>query len=97
METRMKFRAFACGLAMVFGSLAIHESAAERPAGKADDPNRVTCETTHQVGSRLGGVRRCHTQAEWAQIRAETRDVMHRIQAEGATNCVPTAERPGIC
>jgi hypothetical protein len=62
---------------------------AEAPARKAEDSTRVVCEVTHPPGSRLGGVRRCRTQAEWAQYRAETRDVVHRIQAEGATFCDP--------
>jgi hypothetical protein len=62
---------------------------AEQPAQKADNSNQVTCEVTHPPGSRLGGVRRCRTRAEWAAYRAETRDVVHRVQAEGATFCDP--------
>jgi len=63
---------------------------AERATQKADDdPNRVTCEVTRPAGSRLGGVRRCRTQAEWAQYRQEMRDTVHRVQAEGATFCDP--------
>jgi hypothetical protein len=93
----MNFRASVAALALVSASLAFQNVAAEGPVTKNDDPNRVTCEVTHPVGSRLGGVRRCRTQAEWAQYRAEMRDAAHRIQAEGATNCVPTTLRPNIC
>lgn len=93
----VKVRALAAASTVIFGSLAIQNVAAEAPAQKNDDPNRVTCEVSHPVGSRLGGVRRCRTQAEWAQYRAEARTVMNRIQAEGATRCVPTVERPNIC
>jgi hypothetical protein len=93
----VKSHAVIAAAAVIFGSASAQIAGAEGPAQKAGDANRITCEVTHPPGSRLGGVRRCRTQAEWAQFRAETRDVMHRIQGEGATNCVPTAERPGIC
>lgn len=62
---------------------------AEAPARKAESSTDVVCEVTHPPGSRLGGVRRCRTRAEWAQYRQETRDVVHRVQAEGATFCDP--------
>ena len=94
----MKFRLVVAAAFVLGGASAGQIVAAEGPAPKAsDDPNRVTCEVTRPPGSRLGGVRRCRTQAEWAQYRQEMRDVAHRIQAEGATNCVPTPERPNIC
>ena len=93
----MRKRALLSAIAIVWGALAIEHAGAESPAHKADDPGRVTCETTRPPGSRLGGVRRCRTRAEWDRYRAEMRDVTHRIQAEGATNCVPTTERPNIC
>src|SRR3954454_6519786 len=97
MERQMKPGAFMFTLAVLSGSLAIQDARAEAPARSPDDPGRITCEVSHPAGSRLGGVRRCRTQAEWAQYRAETRDVVHRVQAEGATNCVPTPDRPNIC
>jgi len=93
----VKVRAVTAALAVALGALAVQNVAAENPAAKNDDASRVTCEVAHPVGSRLGGVRTCRTQAEWAQYRAEMRDVAHRIQAEGATNCVPTTARPNIC
>lgn len=93
----MKMRAVLSALAIVCGSLAIQPAGAESPAPRTDDPGRITCEVTRPPGSRLGGVRRCRTQAEWERYRAEMRDVTHRIQAEGATNCIPTTERPNIC
>ena len=57
------------------------------PAQKSDDSTRIVCEVTHPVGSRLGGVRRCRTQAEWAAYRLEVRDTVDRIQSGGATQC----------
>jgi hypothetical protein len=94
----MRVRPLVAAFVIAIGPLAVQTAGAETPAQKGnDDPNRVTCEVTRPAGSRLGGVRRCRTQAEWAQYRQEMRDVAHRIQAEGATNCVPTPERPNIC
>ena len=63
---------------------------AEGPAQqKAENPDQIVCEVTRPPGSRLGGVRRCRTRAEWVAYRAETRDVVHRVQTEGATYCTP--------
>jgi hypothetical protein len=94
----MNFRPLIAGLILALAPLAVQAAGAEAPAQKGgDDPNRVTCEVSRPPGTRLGGVRHCRTQAEWAQYRQEMRDVAHRIQAEGATNCVPTPERPNIC
>ena len=93
----MKFRAAIAVFVLLGGALAARTAVAESPAAPKDDPNRVTCEVVRPVGSRLGGVRTCRTQAEWAQYRAEMRDVTQRVQNEGATRCVPTAARPNIC
>jgi hypothetical protein len=83
----MKFPAFVAAIAVIAAPVVVQ--GAEAPARKTDDSNQVICEVTHPPGSRLGGVRRCRTRAEWAQYRAETRDVVHRIQAQGATFCDP--------
>jgi hypothetical protein len=93
----MKFRAVIAVIAVVAGSLAVQNAGAESPAQKSEDANQITCEVTRPAGTRLGGVRRCRTRAEWAQYRAEMRAAVHRVQSEGATNCVPSAERPNIC
>jgi hypothetical protein len=91
----MKLHAFVAAIAVIAVPVAVQS--AEAPARKGEDPNQVTCEVTHPPGSRLGGVRRCRTRAEWAQYRAETRDVVHRIQAEGATFCDPNPQGGPHC
>jgi hypothetical protein len=93
-EGPMKFRFPLSTLIIIGGSLAMQDAGAERAAQKSDDPDRLTCEVTRPPGTRLGGIRRCRTQAEWAQYRGEARDVIHRIQAEGATNCRPERNQP---
>jgi hypothetical protein len=84
----MKFHPVIGVIAVLMAPVALQ--GAERPAQqKAENSDQVICEVTHPPGSRLGGVRRCRTRAEWAAYRAETRDVVHRVQAEGATFCDP--------
>ena len=93
----MKFRAAIAAFVVVGAALAARIAVAETPAAPKSDADRVTCQVVRPVGSRLGGVRTCRTQAEWAQYRAEMRDVTQRVQNEGATRCVPTTARPNIC
>jgi hypothetical protein len=84
----MKFRSVMGVIAVLAAPVAVQS--AERPAQqKAENPDQIICEVTHPPGSRLGGIRRCRTRAEWAAYRAETRDVVHRVQTEGATYCTP--------
>lgn len=89
----MKFHAVAAAIAVAFAPMAVQ--AVDAPAGRrVDDPNKVTCRVTRPIGSRLGGVRTCRTAAEWAAYQAEIRDVVHRIQGEGATFCIPNPSNP---
>ena len=90
----MTFRLPLCLLTICCTLVAVEAAGAQPAPRKSDDPDRVTCETDHPVGSRLGGVRHCRTQAEWQQYRAEMRDVVHRIQTQGATACDPQRNQP---
>ena len=83
----MKFYQGLAAVTVLVSSIAAQGWNPPGPAQKSDDSNRVTCEVTRAVGSRLGGVRRCRTQAEWAAYRQEVRDSVDRIQSGGATNC----------
>jgi len=46
------------------------------------ESTKRTCKVSKVTGSRLGGVRRCRSQAEWDQEKAEGRDVTQRIQSQ---------------
>jgi hypothetical protein len=72
----------------------IVQAAVPTAGAKAEDSNKITCRVTRPIGSRLGGVRTCRTAAEWVAYQAEMRDVVHRIQGEGATFCVPNPTNP---
>ncbi|HKR24157.1 MAG TPA: hypothetical protein VJS15_02780 [Allosphingosinicella sp.] len=54
---------------------------AQAPAESRETARR-TCEVDQQIGSRLGGVRRCLTRAERAQQRAESQNTTERIQSQ---------------
>jgi hypothetical protein len=58
---------------------------AEPAAKDSDYYTKRTCKVTRTTGSRLGGVRRCRTQAEIDQARQEDRQVLERIQAFKST------------
>jgi hypothetical protein len=91
MEAQMIAR-LSCTLsiaALVAGAGAL----AQPPAGgntgltaSKSDPNRLICRTLDGSGSRLERQRACHTAAEWAEIRRQTRQAIDRIQSAHASN-----------
>src|SRR4051794_15361025 len=46
----------------------------------AHDPNEMVCEAQKDPGSRLSMVKVCHTRAEWADLRAQDRQEIDRVQ-----------------
>jgi hypothetical protein len=65
----------AAGAALLIGSAA---SAAN--SGKKHDPNKKVCRTISETGSRLNKTRACHTQAEWDELRRQTKAKIENIQ-----------------
>ena len=92
----MKIRAVAAATFLLLGALASGQAVSAAPS-QADEGSGVTCRVTRPAGSRLGGTRLCRTRLEWAQDRTEMRNLVHRLQTEGRTNCIPTPDRPNIC
>jgi hypothetical protein len=73
-------------LSLAVAVLPLTAYAAAEPAAKNSDYyTKRICKVTRTTGSRLGGVRRCRTQAEIDQARAEDRQVIERIQSMKAT------------
>ena len=67
-------------------------SAQTPPPGPPMNPNeRRICRTADQIGTRLGRVVRCRTQAEWAQIARESGQVVDRM---GLQNYVQLQSKP---
>lgn len=65
----------AAGAALLIGSAA---QAAE--GSKHRDPNKKVCRTISETGSRLNRTRACHTQAEWDELRRQTKAKIENIQ-----------------
>jgi hypothetical protein len=53
---------------------------------KRGDPNKLICKTMEENGQKLRKVRACHTAAEWAELRRQTRAAIEHIQNSRATN-----------
>ena len=80
-------------LAMAAVAVPIAAYAASEPAPKgADYYTKKVCQVIRPTGSRLGGARRCRTQAQIDQARAEDRQVLERIQS-----MKPTCPGTGLC
>lgn len=52
----------------------------QQPQQKAKDPNEIVCERQKEIGSRLAMLKVCHTRAEWADLRAQDRQDIDRVQ-----------------
>lgn len=61
---------------------ATSSSTTPAPATKGRDPNEMVCERQQELGSRLGGVKVCHTRAEWADLRHQDREMIDRAQTQ---------------
>ena len=63
-------------------------AAAEERSNKSNkgDPNKLICKTMEENGQKLRKVRACHTAAEWAEMRRQTRAAIEHIQNSRATN-----------
>ena len=48
--------------------------------GPDNDPNEIVCRYENTIGSRVNRTRVCRTRAEWAEARAQTRQVVDRVQ-----------------
>ena len=72
---------------VIFGlcSVALAATAATA-APKKNDPNKVVCKTIAETGSRLNKTRACHTVAEWAELRRQTKATVERIQDSRPAN-----------
>jgi hypothetical protein len=59
-----------------------------RPDDAASGEKRI-CKVQREIGSRLGGVKKCRTQREWDELQRETRTGIDKIQIHGASVCFP--------
>lgn len=69
-----------CACALVGGA-----AVASEQKSKAD-PNKMVCRTIEESGSRLKKTRACHTLAEWAELKRQTRQTVEHIQDSRAAH-----------
>jgi hypothetical protein len=73
-----------CAVALCAGTAAASESSS-KTAGKGD-PDKVVCRVSQDTGSRLGKIRVCKTNAQWAEMRRQTQETIDRIQNNRSAN-----------
>jgi hypothetical protein len=71
-----------CALSLAAGAATASQSSSKAP----DDPNKIVCRTVAETGSRLNKTRACHTVAEWAELKRQTRSTVEHIQDSRPAN-----------
>jgi hypothetical protein len=84
----VKLRTLAAAVAVVVIPIAVR-GAETPPSRTADYDARKVCRVDSKTGSRLGGVQRCRSKAEWDQARQESRRVVDRMQGNKSDSCPP--------
>ena len=75
----MSLRLVMAAIAVVAVPVALYAQA-PAPVAPSKSERRV-CESTVDIGSRLGRARRCYSKAEHDAMKAESRDVVDRVQS----------------
>jgi hypothetical protein len=62
---------------------------AEPKANKSAEDYRTKkiCRVVQTTGSRLGATKICRTRAEWADMKAQSRQTLDRLQSGGNPSC----------
>ncbi|MGZ8997608.1 MAG: hypothetical protein ACXW2T_02010 [Allosphingosinicella sp.] len=86
METGMIAR-MVCGLCAIvmFAGTAAASGSTTKSASR-NDPDKIVCRLSNDTGSRLGRVRVCKTNAQWAEMRRQTKETIDRIQNNRSAN-----------
>ena len=78
----MSLRLVMAAVAVVAVPVALYAQAPAPSAPVASSKSeRRICESTVDIGSRLGRARRCYSKAEHDAMQAESRDVVDRVQS----------------
>lgn len=71
---------------IVVGAASASAGEPSNKSKRGGDPNKLICKTMEENGQKLRKVRACHTAAEWAEMRRQTRAAIEHIQNSRATN-----------
>jgi hypothetical protein len=75
-------------IALLLAAPAALAAPTEQPRRPMDSNERRICRTSDTIGTRLGRVVRCKTQAEWEQFTRESGQTVDRMQRFAAP-CQP--------
>ena len=67
-----------CALVMVAGAASASETVTK--SIPKSDPDKVVCRLSNDTGSRLGRTKVCKTNAQWAEMRRQTKESADRNQ-----------------
>jgi hypothetical protein len=87
----MSFRLTFAALAVIAVPMVVAAQQAASAPAKAD---RRICRTNTELGSRLGRVRRCYTEAEYDAMKKDSRETVDRVQSINNMDRVPN--QPGL-
>jgi hypothetical protein len=87
-EALMSIRIVLATIAVIAIPIAV-QGAEGPPRTKPQPETKRTCNVNVPTGSRLGGIRRCRTNAEREAAKQEARQTVDRIQAWKPSFCVP--------
>ena len=98
-ESEMNRLAILCVAAAASAGLA--QALADPPARKTregeGDTGQIVCKSAPEIGSRLRSRRVCRTRAEWAELQAQSRDVVDEVQRFKPVICNPDAQGGWRC
>lgn len=85
----MRLKRFAIALVATSAIIAppvMAQSGGSTPPGPSKrDPNEIVCEKQKVPGSRLAMAKVCKTRAEWADLKAQDRMDLERVQTQRGT------------
>jgi hypothetical protein len=69
---------------MLAGTAAASESTSK--SAPKSDADKIVCRISKDTGSRLGRIRVCKTNAQWAEMRRQTQETIDHIQNNRSAN-----------
>ena len=73
-----------CAVVMLAGTATASESTSK--SAPKSDAEKIVCRVSNDTGSRLGRIRVCKTNAQWAEMRRQTQETIDHIQNNRSAN-----------
>jgi hypothetical protein len=88
MNAMIRIVVLSCAAVLASPTLAQATQPAPTAAPTAAKP-KLICEKQEQLGTRLGGLKVCHTKAEWDELRAQARQDLEQNQRMNSSTGKP--------